>query len=177
MKKRFIFIGVLLISLFLNAQEYQLAEAKVTFKIKNAGISVDGTFDSIRAILDLEKNEWHQASLSGKIRASTIDTGIRLRDKHLRNEDYFDVENFPYIKMHSTHLKKVNNQTLYGTFILNIKNIEKEVKIPMDFSKNGNIISLKGEIIINRQDFELGEDSVILSDNVTIQLLLTFKSI
>ena len=72
--------------------------------------------------------------------------------------------------MTSTSLKK-NSKTKYtGNFDLTIKDIKKSIAVPITFSKQGDSYILKGRFSINRLDFKLGEKSLILSDNVDIEM-------
>jgi polyisoprenoid-binding protein YceI len=40
------------------------------------------------------------------IQAASIDTGIKLRDKHLRSHDFLDVERFPQIEFHAERIER-----------------------------------------------------------------------
>ena len=156
-----------------NAQTNAIA-AKVDFKIKNAGITVDGTFDSIQAQLNLPKTKWNNATLTGKVYGKSIKTGIGLRDKHLINDDYFDVETFPWITLTSLSLDEIKKGEVLGEFNLSIKDITKQVSIPLIYSTSGNNVIVKGEFVINRLDFGIGEESMVLSDEVRILFEATF---
>ena len=51
--------------------------------------------------IDWEKNTGNVSIL---IDTSSINTGHKKRDEHLRNPDFFDVENYPFIKFNSDKL-------------------------------------------------------------------------
>ena len=48
------------------------------------------------------------------VQVSTIDTDNEKRDKHLKTDDYFDVEKYPIIRIAST---KIEGTTTRGTYI------------------------------------------------------------
>ena len=171
--KQFLLSIVFLISFQISAQVNATA-SKVDFKIKNAGIMVDGKFDSIQAQLELKKNDWTQASLSGQVFSKSIKTGIGLRDQHLINDDYFNAEEYPWITLKSISFKKQKNEELVGHFELTIKDVKKEIEIPITYKREGNKVTIQGEFVINRQDFGLGEDSFVLSDDVSISFESVF---
>jgi polyisoprenoid-binding protein YceI len=55
-------------------------------------------------------------------------------------------------------------------FTLVIKNKTKVITIPFAFIETGDNAILKGNFTINRLDFEVGDSSFILSDNVTVNI-------
>ena len=172
MKKLIVLIG--LFSYIQIVAQTDASIIKVDFQIKNAGITVDGHFDSIQAQLYFKKNKWESASISGKVYAKTIKTGIALRDKHLINDDYFDTETYPFITLNSISLKEAKKGELTGKFNLRVKETTQLVEIPITYTQNGKSIVLKGQFSINRQEFGVGGDSFVLADDVLILFEATF---
>lgn len=54
------------------------------------------------------------------IDASSIDTGVKMRDDHLRSEDFLDVENYPRLYFHSDRLTQLrgNRWSVHGYLTL-----------------------------------------------------------
>lgn len=71
------------------------AESFVKFKIKNAGLTVDGTFSDYKADIFYDENDVSKSKFYGEVKTTSINTGINLRDNDLRKKEYFDVKNFP----------------------------------------------------------------------------------
>ena len=142
----------------------------VNFVIKNAGINVNGSIGGLEAFMIIDPQNASPIKIEGTIDPNTIQTGIALRNNHLKKRDYFNVKEFPKIFMTSTEIKKNSNRKYVGNFDLSIKDVKKNVSIPFTFSSTGNIYVLKGEFSINRLDFKLGEESIILSDDVKIKI-------
>jgi polyisoprenoid-binding protein YceI len=149
-----------------------LEPATINFVIKNAGLSVDGSIGGLEGFVTMDLENSVPVKIEGTIDPNTIATGIALRDKHLKKSDYFNVKEYPKISMASTEIKRKSKGKYVGNFDLTIKGIKKTVMIPFNFSTKGNTYVLKGEFSINRLDFHLGENSVILSDNVKIKIEL-----
>ena len=42
------------------------------------------------------------SSVNFKIDAASVDTNVKMRDDHIRSEDFFDVDTFPSIEFKST---------------------------------------------------------------------------
>jgi len=72
--------------------------------------------------------------------------------------------------MASTKIKKTDSDNYIGNFSLTIKGITKGISVPFTFSVMNNVYALKGAFSINRLDFKLGEKSIILSNNVKINI-------
>ncbi len=165
---------LLFTGLLLPAQEWTADSATVHFRIRNAGVAVKGTFDSVLIRLDRPQKNWKGATLSGEVLATSVNTGFGMRDKHLRREDYFDVETHPRISMESTDLKQTGKGQLQGTFILTIKEHQKTIPLTLAYTETENTITLDAEFEIDRRAFGVGGRSLILSDRVRIAVLAAF---
>ena len=173
MKK--VLMAVLLITgHYAPAQDWTTESAAVKFRIRNAGIAVKGTFDSLDLALKQSGDTWKDATLSGGVFAGSIDTGIGLRDKHLRGEDYFNVEAHPWIRMESTGLKRPEQGRLEGTFRLTIKEYTREIPLVFTFRESTDNITLETEFELDRREFGLGGKSLILSDRVRVYVNAIF---
>lgn len=155
----------------LQAQTYELLDAEVLFEIDNAGITVDGHFEQAPQLtLDLKRKNYDKMQLNGQLAARSIHTGIGIRDKHLMRSDYFDVEHYPDLRMQSNTFVMNKDGKLQGSFLLTIKDIEKAVEVLITPQLSGDTLELQGTFSIRRQDFGLGDDSMILSDDVHIMV-------
>jgi polyisoprenoid-binding protein YceI len=97
-----------------------------------------------------------RGTITASLDAATVDTGIGLRNKHLRKEEYFHVEKLPHITMRSTRIEKKDTNTYDGYFDLTIKGTTKNIKMPFTFVRNGNVGEFNGELQLNRLDYQLG---------------------
>ena len=142
----------------------------INFVIKNAGFKVNGSIEGLEGLIIMDSENQSLSKIEGTIDPNTIHTGISLRDNHLKKADYFNVKDFPKIRMTSTLITKKGKGKYIGDFELMIKDIKKNVSIPFTLSSKNNVYTLKGEFSINRLDFNLGEKSIILSDDVDVKL-------
>ena len=176
MKTSLLILLVLLLAFPAFCQKKNVFEpTPVNFLIENAGLNVSGSFGGLEGFIILDTQNESPIKIEGTIDPNTVNTGISLRDNHLKKADYFNVKEFPKIVMVSTQIKKSSNRKYVGNFDLTIKNSRKNVLIPFTFSAKGNTYKLEGEFSINRLDFGLGESSVILSDTVKIMFEITSK--
>jgi polyisoprenoid-binding protein YceI len=159
-----------------------MRHSEIGFKIRHLKIAhVSGRFDTIDANILTTGNDFDGAKIHVVIEASSINTGDKKRDEHLRGADFFDVKNFNQIIFKSTSLEireGKKNHELWGE--LTIKDITKMIVLnvqsgglmndPWGNERAGFRITGK----IKRSDFGLGwntatgMDSIMLGENVKI---------
>lgn len=174
MIKNIISLMLLAVSLSAMAQTpWKPITASVTFKIKNAGLMVDGSFGGLVAAIKFDDANYEKGYIAASIDASTINTGIDLRNKHLRNkEQYFDVAKYPKISIQSTAISKDKDGTYKGTFKLTIKDVTKTIVIPFTYVESGNNATFKAAFTIDRRDYNVGGSSWTMADNVAIAIVI-----
>jgi polyisoprenoid-binding protein YceI len=151
-------------------QEWLVVSSSVKFKIKNAGFTVDGSFSGLNAQIIFDVNKGFGNAIEASLESKSINTGNSARDGHLKKIEYFDVNNFPEIKMKSTLFSKETDRSFKGYFKLTIKGKTKDVIVPFTCTESAAAARFEGTLKINRLDFGVGESSLILSDNVTINI-------
>lgn len=156
---------------FLMKPDY--TKSAVNFKIKNAGITVNGSFKKFETSIDYNESAAAPNSIKATIETTTIDTGIEARDKHLRKEDFFDVEKFSKITFVSTQILKVSNGGLIAEGKLTIKNVTKDIKIPFTYTGNAEGGVFEGAITLNRLDYAVGGSSLTMGDDVEVLIKIT----
>jgi polyisoprenoid-binding protein YceI len=168
-----IFLGLLNSLNPLYAQkQWEVLNSSATFKIKNAGFTVKGKFGIVKSIIIFDADNLNNSSIDANLEANTINTGIESRDSHLRKKDYFDTNKYPKINLKSKEIAKSVNGTYKGIFMLTMKGITKEVDIPFSYIQNGDLATFSGEFKINRLDFNVGGNSWVMSNDVTIKIVV-----
>lgn len=110
-------------ALFAGNYTVDPAHSSADFSVKHAMIStVKGNFSTFSGTFIYDEATKTLKSLNGTIDASTINTGIKDRDTHLRSADLFDVAKFPTITF---ALDEIKGDKAYGK--LTIKGITKPV--------------------------------------------------
>ncbi len=160
--------STLLLLLCLNLS-VRAQEAEISFKIKNAGVFVDGTFDSIQVVQNFNPDDLSRSSFQAKIPVSTVFTGIKARDRHLLKAKYFDVENHPEITFNSTSINKVE-EGYQLTGDLTIKGETKSIMLDFKLEKEGLSTYYFGYLELDRRDYGVGKNHLILGDIVRITI-------
>jgi polyisoprenoid-binding protein YceI len=170
-----IMLAFLLLPTGIQAQTWVFDSGLVRFNIRNAGLKVDGEFSGLRATVDFQELQPEKARIEGSVEASSIQTGIIMRDRHLRGKDYFDAASHPKISMKLQKLEKSGNQ-FSGLFQLSMKGRIKEIRLPLQFTKKSPVSSsLESSFTLNRLDFGIGKSSWTLGDDVSVQVLFHLK--
>ena len=177
----FIVSILLLVSVsFLQAQPLQAVSgsSSIQFKIKNLGVSVNGKFTGLTSSIQFDPAAIASASIQAQVDAKTVNTGIDMRDDHLREKDYFDVKNFPVIKLVSTKITAGSRKDSWNfSGKLTIKETTLDITFPFTAIPVAGGFQFKGEFTINRRDFGVGGGSFTMGDKVTVSLdVLAAKS-
>jgi polyisoprenoid-binding protein YceI len=164
---------ILLLSSIAFAQKYTATDAgsRVHFVIKNFGIKTGGDFTGLKGSIVFDPNTLNISTFNVSVNSNTVDTDNGSRDKHLRKEEYFNVEKYPLLTFVST---KITRSTSAGRFYIagniTIKGITKAIEFGFSATPTATGYSFKGEFEINRRDFGVGGSSVSMSDNLKVSL-------
>lgn len=167
--------------LFVNlaiAQQFKPVDegSEVSFKIKNFGINVGGSFTGLKGKLVFDPDNLEGALFDVTVDAKTINTGVNQRDEHLRKEEYFDVDKYPNIHFASTKITTSTNKDYLFVFgKLTIKDVTKEISFPFKATKKGEDYLFEGEFKINRRDYNVGGGSITMADELTMNLSVVGK--
>ena len=142
--------------------------SEIGFKIKHLMITnVSGKFETFEAEVQTEGDDFTTAQIEAKIRTASINTNNLQRDEHLRNSDFFEVDQHPEILFSSTKVEKVDDENYVAYGNLSLKGTVKPVKLNVEYSgatkdpwgnqKAGFVISGK----INRSDFGLNFNAAL----------------
>ena len=143
--------------------------------------NVKGVFREFDASIYTTGDDFSSAKIDFWMNPSSIDTGEKKRDEHLKSADFFDVEKFGKITFVSDSLEKSGEDNIYNLFgNLIIKGITNRIKLDVEFGGTikdpwGNErvgFSLNGKI--TRKDWGLNwntvldEGGLMVSDDVRI---------
>ena len=154
-------------------QALEVVDYSIRFTIKNAGIEVEGEFEKADFTLFFDSGQLEKSTLEGRLTVASLNTGIDLRDSHLMGEEYFHQKKFPTIQMKSLSLSRlsISKNQYSGVFLLVIKDKSKELTLPFTYQNN----QLKAQFELNRRDFGVGGSSFIMSDTVTLEILINVR--
>ncbi|WP_326494321.1 YceI family protein [Sphingobacterium sp. UT-1RO-CII-1] len=158
------------------------AHSEIEFKVKHMMIStVKGQFEEFDLNIINDSDILENSAIELQIKTDSLNTKNEQRDEHLRNADFFDHDNFPYITFQSSKIEKIDDDEYKLSGNLTIKGITKPIKLDVEFGGiakdpwgNQKVgYTVKGKI--NRQDFGLTWNAtletggVMVSDEVKFQ--------
>lgn len=172
--------ALLCISLFQNAAlastshwEIDKSKSSANFSIKHLMFSrVMGSFSDVEGDVYYDPSNISTIKVKGDVSLSSINTGIKKRDNHLLEKDFFDSKLFPRMSFSSKSARTLQNQKSEIVGNLSIKGIEKEVtllitKLIITEGKDGKRkLLVEATTKLNRKDF--GIDNGILSPKASI---------
>jgi len=144
--------------------------SSITFEIKNMGISTGGSIGGLLTEAHFNPANLNVSALEASVDVTRINTDNSSRDEHLRSQDFFDAVHYPKISVKSAGFKRRSGSNYMGIFILTIRDKSKQIEIPFTFLDKGTSVEFKGAFKINRLDFGVGSSSLILSDEVTVNI-------
>ncbi|QSE99135.1 YceI family protein [Fulvivirga lutea] len=147
----------------------------VEFEVSHLTVSsVTGYFTSFEgSIITTKKNEFQDAKVSATIDVESVTTNNLERDKHLKEDDFFNAKKYPTIKFTSTSFEKYEDGSYSLTGDLTIRDVTKSVDLEVDF---GGIVSLNNmkragftaKGTINRFDYGLKWDDALDSGGLIV---------
>jgi len=131
------------------------------FSVRHMMIAnVRGQFCKVGGTVYFDPLNITNASIELSIDASSIFTGIRKRDDHLKSADFFDVEKYPAISFISTRVHSVNGNKAQVSGDLTIHGITRQITVSVEFSGpvddpfgDGSSMGFAVSAIINREDY------------------------
>jgi polyisoprenoid-binding protein YceI len=142
--------------------------SKIEFEVSHLTVSsVTGFFTSFSGTLTSpKKNEFEESKINATIEVASITTNNLERDKHLKEDDFFNANQYPEIRFQSTAFTKNNDGSYSLNGNLTIRDVTKPISMATTF---GGIVSIdnmkragftaKGSI--NRFDYKLKWDDAL----------------
>lgn len=152
------------------------AHTQVGFEVKHMMFAkVRGQFDSPEGQIHLgPEGAFEESSVQVAIDASSIDTGVEDRDKHLRSADFLDAENHPEIRFASRGVRAGTGDgfTLVGD--LTIRGETREVELAVESTGRGTDpwgnerAGFSASTTIDRRDFGLTWNQALEAGGVLV---------
>lgn len=136
------------------------AHSEAAFSVRHMGISnVHGRFSNLSGTLVLNESDISKSVVNATVDVSTVDTGVAMRDGHLKSPDFFDVAKYPQMTFASKQIvKKGDKLSLAGD--LTLHGVTRPVELALD-GPSKDVTDGQGHVhrgfsaegTINRQDF------------------------
>jgi polyisoprenoid-binding protein YceI len=151
----------------------------VQFHLKNMGFPAAGKFTKVTGEVTYDDKHLSESSVQANIDTGSIDTGIAMRDNHLKSKDFFNVAKFPEAEFRSSkievqpsgHFKLIGTLSLHGVsqdVILDANPLSEKV----DQGGHSHLIA-SASTTLRRKSFNVGGiAAATIGDTVTIDLAI-----
>lgn len=157
---------------------FDKAHSFIGFKVKHSGlIDVPGFFRDFTGSVNFDAADMTKSSVEFTAMATSVDTGVKPRDDHLRRADFFEVEKFPELRFKSTKVEKRGDAWML-TGDLTMRGVTKSVTFPFQIpgwlpadERSGGKMGVTAQTTINRRDYGVNySTNAMLSDAIKIDL-------
>lgn len=169
---------------FLGAQEEERrsytvdrAQSTVGFTIAHFGVSeVFGEFREFSGEITYAGSP-ASLGITGRVVVSSVDTGIRARDRALMGESYFNEQQYPEIRFRTVDVETgTAGPVLLGE--LRIRSVTREVRLPVSVEGAGPDtleIAIRGSFDRNTFNVRGGVGSAAIGDEVSVRVDLVAR--
>ena len=127
-------ITIAALPLFADTYTIDKSHSEATFQVRHLVSKVSGKFEDFDGKINIDPNKPAASTVEFTIEASTVNTGVADRDKHLRTADFFDTDKFPEITFKSTSIKSSGKKDVYTvTGNLTMRGVTKQITFPVQF--------------------------------------------
>src|SRR5262245_5939541 len=149
--------------------------SEVTFRATSRLMNAEGRFHRVSGEVTADPQDFSAAKITLSIEAGSIDTGIGMRDSHLRSEDFFDAKKYPTITFESQRVEGSGRRAnVYGQ--LTIHGVTRDIEVPVEVALSDVALTAKGEFMVNRRDYGRNSDSLINPVGHDVRVQFTFRA-
>jgi len=159
----------------LEKWEIDSSHSGIHFSVRHMVVAkVRGQFVRWSGSVLVEEGDLARAKAEVIIDASSIETGVADRDKHLKSPDFFDVASFPELTFESKRVEKQTDEALRVTGDLMIRGVTSEVVLDVEYAGRtkdpwGNErAGFTATTTIDRKDFGLTWNQVLEAGGVMV---------
>lgn len=167
-----------------NATMWKLdkSHTSVNFSINHFFSAVTGKFTTFDGNFNFDPANLKGSKADFSIAINSVDTDNGKRDKHLQSKDFFDAKTYPKMSFQSTKFDKKSDKDYLIHGKLTIKDVTKNVVLPMKITGEMEHPMMKGTIIlgvvidttIDRTDYGVGTGdwaaTMVVGDEVKIHI-------
>lgn len=149
--------------------------SEITFRATSRLMNADGHFGRLSGDVVVDPAVITTAKITLTIDAGSLDTGIQMRDNHLRSGDFLDVERFPTIAFQSVRVESSGRRaTVVGR--LTLHGVTREIAVPVDVQVTNTALVASGEFIVNRGEYAMNYNSFLNPIGNEVRVAFTFRA-
>jgi polyisoprenoid-binding protein YceI len=134
--------------------------SKVGFHAVSRLMNAEGRFGRVSGDLRLDPDQPEGAQARVAVEVATLETGIGMRDDHLRSPDFLDAARHPQATFVATSAR-ADGDRLQVAGQLTIRGVTRPVTVPVTVRREGSDLHLVGEVTVLRREFGVAYDSFL----------------
>ncbi|MFB7505066.1 YceI family protein [Streptomyces broussonetiae] len=147
--------------------EIEPTHSSISFTARHIGLAkIHGRFASFAGAVRIGERV-ERSAMHVVIDAASIDTGVRMRDDHLRSADFLDVRRFPTLEFYSDRFVHKGGSRWAVTGALSLHGVTRTVTLDTEYLGLGN--GMEGEVRaacratteLHRDDFTVSWQSML----------------
>jgi polyisoprenoid-binding protein YceI len=167
-----------------TAWQIDKSHSAVNFTINHFFTPVDGSFDDYEADVFFDPSNLEGSNIDVRIPVASVNTRNQRRDGHLKTDDFFNAEAYPYIRFVSNEIVQDGESNFVARGELSIRDVTKAFDLPFELlgvmdhpmRENTTVAGIVANAEIMRNDFGVGTGdwraTAVVGDRVNIRLNL-----
>jgi polyisoprenoid-binding protein YceI len=142
----------------------------------------EGRFKDFAGTIVYDPKNPATGSVEFTVRTNSVDSRNEGRDRALRSQEFFHVQQYPTLSFTSTSVSAKGADTLLVTGDLTLRGVTKRLTIPvkvLGVNRVGDLGELAGfesSFVVNREDFGIARGWDIISKEATVHLMVGASS-
>jgi len=149
--------------------------SEITFRATSRLMNADGRFSRFSGDVMVDPTVLTSGRINLTIDAPSLDTGIEMRDKHLRSSDFFDVDRFPTVVFQSLRVEAAGRRaTVVGR--LTMHGVTREISVPIDVQITHTALVPTAAFIVHRGEYGINYNSFVNPIGNEVRVAFTFRA-
>ncbi|MET3914181.1 polyisoprenoid-binding protein YceI [Variovorax sp. OAS795] len=152
-------------------------KSQIAFVSKQMGVPVEGTFKKFDAQVAFDPRKPEGGTVALQIDTASASLGVPMSDAELPKGPWFDAAHFPQAVFQSSAIKALGDGRFEMAGKLTIKNISRQVTVPVTIAPAGSHAVATGSFTIQRLDYKVGDgewtDTSVVGNDVQVRFKFT----
>jgi polyisoprenoid-binding protein YceI len=148
--------------------------SQAEFSVRHMFTKVRGHMVVASGIVDADKSDPTKTVIIARLDPSTVNTGVSVRDDHLRSVDFFDIQRHPEIVFQSTAITQNGEDRFAVQGMLSMHGVSQPVTLDARAAGDGidpfgnRRAGVSARTTLNRKDFGLNWNRVLESGGLLV---------